>query len=212
MDIHLCIKGAGVLYVGENDFIKNAGVIFMNWPVSESEMALNATRISAPADLPDDDDNAVVNDIAQTWQNTPLTDSTNNDNESEPSFFRGLEDFTKNGTEWVARAAEKLGLKGVANGVRGASRGALRVEHAVGGSAQVAVNIAGHAVNITGDYLTDLARHESGNNPLAHAPTSSAAGLDQFVEQTWLGTVSKHGAQYGGELAMAASHIHFNGK
>ena len=29
------------------------------------------------------------------------------------------------------------------------------------------------------------------------APTSSAAGLFQFVEQTWLSTLKKHGAKYG---------------
>ena len=34
-------------------------------------------------------------------------------------------------------------------------------------------------------------------NPSARAPTSSAAGLFQFIEQTWLGTVKAHGAKHG---------------
>ena len=34
-------------------------------------------------------------------------------------------------------------------------------------------------------------------NPNARAPTSSASGLFQFIEQTWLGTVKRHGAKHG---------------
>ena len=34
-------------------------------------------------------------------------------------------------------------------------------------------------------------------NPSARAPTSSAAGLFQFIEQTWLATVKAHGAKHG---------------
>ena len=34
-------------------------------------------------------------------------------------------------------------------------------------------------------------------NPSAKARTSSAAGLFQFIEQTWLGTVKAHGAKHG---------------
>ncbi len=34
-------------------------------------------------------------------------------------------------------------------------------------------------------------------NPSARARTSSAAGLFQFIEQTWLGTVKAHGAKHG---------------
>jgi hypothetical protein len=34
-------------------------------------------------------------------------------------------------------------------------------------------------------------------NPAARARTSSAAGLFQFIEQTWLGTVKAHGAKHG---------------
>ena len=40
-------------------------------------------------------------------------------------------------------------------------------------------------VNPPGDYLAKLARVESGANPNAKAPTSSASGLFQFVRSVW---------------------------
>lgn len=54
-------------------------------------------------------------------------------------------------------------------------------------------------------YLLGQARIESGFNPDARAKTSSATGLFQFIEQTWLGTVGKHGAKHG--LGWAANAI-----
>jgi len=51
-------------------------------------------------------------------------------------------------------------------------------------------------------YLMAQAAKESGFNPDAKSKASSAAGLYQFVEQTWLSVVRKHGAEYGlGEMA-----------
>ena len=41
------------------------------------------------------------------------------------------------------------------------------------------------------------AQVESGLNPQAGAATSSARGLFQFIEQTWLGTIKQSGAQLG---------------
>ncbi len=46
-------------------------------------------------------------------------------------------------------------------------------------------------------YLVALAQRESGFDPQAKARTSSAAGLFQFVEQTWLATVKRYGAHFG---------------
>ncbi|MFP1132901.1 hypothetical protein [Asticcacaulis sp. W401b] len=46
-------------------------------------------------------------------------------------------------------------------------------------------------------YFTRLARRESGFNHLARAPTSSASGLFQFTENTWLCTLRQYGAAYG---------------
>lgn len=54
-------------------------------------------------------------------------------------------------------------------------------------------------------YLFNQARLESGLDPAARARTSSATGLFQFVSQTWLATVSKHGADHG--LGWAADAI-----
>ncbi|GAK46012.1 conserved protein [Tepidicaulis marinus] len=53
------------------------------------------------------------------------------------------------------------------------------------------------------DYLLKTAVRESGLETQAKAKTSSAAGLFQFIEQTWLGTVKKHGPElgYGQEAA-----------
>ena len=55
------------------------------------------------------------------------------------------------------------------------------------------------------NYLLDTATRESGLKCSAKAGTSSASGLFQFVEQTWLGLVKQHGAQYG--LGSYASQI-----
>jgi hypothetical protein len=56
------------------------------------------------------------------------------------------------------------------------------------------------AANTTGasfEYLLTAAKMESDFNPSAGAPTSSARGLYQFIDQTWLGTVKEAGAQFG---------------
>lgn len=54
-------------------------------------------------------------------------------------------------------------------------------------------------------YLLNQARTESSFNPAAKAPTSSASGLFQFTNQTWLSTVRSHGAEHG--LGWAAGAI-----
>ena len=46
-------------------------------------------------------------------------------------------------------------------------------------------------------YLLGTAMRESSLKPNAQSSTSSAAGLFQFVDQTWLGLVKNHGAKYG---------------
>ncbi len=53
-------------------------------------------------------------------------------------------------------------------------------------------------------YLLGQARVESSLNPAARARTSSATGLYQFVNQTWLATVARHGADHGLGWAAAA--------
>ena len=46
-------------------------------------------------------------------------------------------------------------------------------------------------------YLLKTAMRESSLNPEAKASSSSATGLFQFIEQTWLGTMRNHGAEHG---------------
>ncbi len=56
------------------------------------------------------------------------------------------------------------------------------------------------------EYLLATAKMESNFNPKAAASTSSARGLYQFIDQTWLGTVKEAGAQLGyGKYAAAIS-------
>ncbi len=65
------------------------------------------------------------------------------------------------------------------------------------------VHVAGaikQAASTTGtsfEYLLATAKMESNFNPAAKASTSSARGLFQFIDQTWLGTVKEAGAQLG---------------
>lgn len=54
------------------------------------------------------------------------------------------------------------------------------------------------------DYLMRTAQRESALDPAAKARTSSATGLFQFIEQTWLGLVRDAGGEHGlGEYAKA---------
>ena len=62
---------------------------------------------------------------------------------------------------------------------------------------EAAIQRASSATGVDFGFLMRSARRESGYNPGAHAPTSSAAGLFQFVDQTWLATLKKHGSKYG---------------
>ena len=66
-------------------------------------------------------------------------------------------------------------------------------------SADVLTGIQQASANTGVDFsfLMAQAAKESGFNPDAKAKTSSASGLYQFVEQTWLSVVRKHGAEYG---------------
>lgn len=73
--------------------------------------------------------------------------------------------------------------------------------HAVG----AAIHTAAARTGVDFGYLLGQARIESGFNPNARAKTSSATGLFQFIEQTWLATVNRHGANHG--LGWAADAI-----
>ncbi|MFQ5562661.1 MAG: lytic transglycosylase domain-containing protein [Parvularculaceae bacterium] len=68
-----------------------------------------------------------------------------------------------------------------------------------------ALQRAGAATGVRFEFLLNMARRESGLDPGARAATSSAAGLFQFVEQTWLAAVKAYGARHG--LARFAAEI-----
>lgn len=63
---------------------------------------------------------------------------------------------------------------------------------------------AADATGIPFDYLVKTAKRESNLNPDAKAATSSATGLFQFIEQTWLGLVKREGPNLGLNDAAAA--------
>lgn len=59
-------------------------------------------------------------------------------------------------------------------------------------------------------YLLQQANVESSFRPTVKARTSSATGLFQFIESTWIGMVRDHGEKYG--LGNLASRIDENGR
>ncbi len=61
----------------------------------------------------------------------------------------------------------------------------------------LAIERASKATGVDFGFLLRTAKRESGYNAAAKAPSSSAAGLFQFVDQTWLGALKQHGAKYG---------------
>jgi hypothetical protein len=68
---------------------------------------------------------------------------------------------------------------------------------AAGSTVTGAIRQASAATGTSFSYLLATAQVESGLNPQAGASTSSARGLFQFVEQTWLGTIKQSGAALG---------------
>jgi hypothetical protein len=76
---------------------------------------------------------------------------------------------------------------------------------AIGGSPiRQAIANASLATGMDFDFLMTTAVRESSLNPRAEARTSSATGLFQFLDATWLTTMKRHGAKHGyaGEAAM----------
>jgi hypothetical protein len=80
------------------------------------------------------------------------------------------------------------------------------------GRVSSAIQLASARTGVDFDYLFSQARIESGLNPNARARTSSATGLFQFIDQTWLATVHEHGAEHGLGWAAAAIRRGANGR
>lgn len=70
---------------------------------------------------------------------------------------------------------------------------------------RAAIARASQATGVDFQYLLAQAKLESSLNPAAQASTSSAAGLYQFTQGTWLETLDRHGEAHG--LGWAGSVI-----
>lgn len=77
------------------------------------------------------------------------------------------------------------------------------------GRVQQAIATASRRTGVDFGYLMGQARIESSLNPSARAATSSATGLYQFIDQSWLAIVNDHGAKYG--MGWAADAIEKTG-
>jgi hypothetical protein len=60
-----------------------------------------------------------------------------------------------------------------------------------------ALSAAAERTGVAFGALFHTARLESGFNPSARAGTSSATGLFQFIDSTWLSTLAAHGPRHG---------------
>ncbi|GEM_PF-255435 len=71
-----------------------------------------------------------------------------------------------------------------------------------------AIATASQRTGVDFHYLMSQAKIESAFNPSARAQTSSATGLYQFIDQSWLAIVNSHGDNYG--MGWAADAIQKN--
>ncbi|HEY1125003.1 MAG TPA: transglycosylase SLT domain-containing protein [Sphingobium sp.] len=67
-----------------------------------------------------------------------------------------------------------------------------------------AIANASRRTGVDFNYLLSQARVESSLNPTARAATSSATGLYQFIDQSWLKIINDHGSEYGMDWAANA--------
>jgi hypothetical protein len=74
------------------------------------------------------------------------------------------------------------------------------------GVVEAAIQRASSATGVDFGFLMGTAKRESGGDPTARAGTSSASGLFQFIDQTWLSTLKQHGGKHGyGQYAQVIS-------
>ena len=71
---------------------------------------------------------------------------------------------------------------------------------------------ASEATKVSANYLLALARQESGCRSDAQASTSTAYGMFQFIESTWLIAMHKHGAKYGERRLAEAIGVDVGGR
>jgi hypothetical protein len=75
-----------------------------------------------------------------------------------------------------------------------------------------AIATASRRTGVDFNYLMSQAKIESALNPNARAATSSATGLYQFIDQSWLAIVNDHGANHGMDWAANAIQKSSNGQ
>ncbi|MDO9429606.1 MAG: lytic transglycosylase domain-containing protein [Methylobacterium sp.] len=85
-------------------------------------------------------------------------------------------------------AARDAGTRAVSGTTSGTNSGSAVV---------AAIRDGAQSSGVGFDYLLATARRESALDPTAKAGTSSATGLFQFIEQTWLGTMKNAGPKLG---------------
>ncbi|MEG3124385.1 lytic transglycosylase domain-containing protein [Sphingomonas sp. GB1N7] len=79
-------------------------------------------------------------------------------------------------------------------------------------SAQSAIALASQKTGVDFSYLMGQAQLESGMRTDARAGTSSASGLYQFIDQSWLRVMKQHGAEHGMSWASDAISTTSSGK
>lgn len=89
----------------------------------------------------------------------------------------------------VQRGAQPAGTQGAARQIVSPQPAAASVEQAIASAAQ--------QTGVDFDFLVAQAQVESAMNPEARARTSSATGLYQFIDSTWLQTMARHGDRFG---------------
>jgi hypothetical protein len=84
-----------------------------------------------------------------------------------------------------------------ADGAKRANSMAIAGASDVGGPVVGAIRDAARVTGTGFEYLLKTAMRESSFNPKAKSSNSSATGLFQFIDQTWLATVKQSGASLG---------------
>lgn len=92
-------------------------------------------------------------------------------------------------------AQDRAGPDPEARGTVNVSRFVAR--HAEPRDVPEAVYLASRLTSVSYDFLLAQAQLESAMNPMAASRTSSARGLFQFINSTWLSTVKRHGGRFG---------------
>ena len=80
----------------------------------------------------------------------------------------------------------------------------IGIQQRGGTDVRASIARAAQATGVDFNYLLAQAKLESSLDPSANAGTSSAAGLYQFTQGTWVQTLDRHGASHGLDWAGAA--------